>query len=60
MDNVIRFQDYSNNKDSQIRAYSIIDMILDPKKRKEAYDYYDRIYEYIEKDDFSKKIFKKD
>ena len=50
MNNVIRFQDYSDNKDSQIRAYSIIDMILDPKKRKEVYDYYDSKYKDIDEE----------
>ena len=60
MENVISLRNYSNNKDSQIRAYSILDLILDSKKKKQVDDYCNRTYEYIEKDDFSKKIFKKD
>ena len=44
MENVIDIQDYSNKKDIKIKSYSIIDMILNPKKRKETYEYYDSKY----------------
>jgi len=54
MGKIINIQDYFNKKDTEIMSYSIIDMILDPEKRKEVYDYYDS--HYVESEE-EKKIF---
>lgn len=55
--NLIQYkeQKYAN----KIKSYSLLDKILDPMKKKEADEYYKNNYEYIEKDDFAKKIFGK-
>lgn len=45
MENVISLQSYFDEKSKEINSYSITDMILNPQKRKETYDYYDSIYE---------------
>ncbi|APR02567.1 TPA: hypothetical protein ACXDAY_002090 [Clostridium botulinum] len=34
-----------------LKSYSLLDMILDSKKRKEVYDYYDRNYESTPEED---------
>jgi hypothetical protein len=57
MNSVAILQKQIDKKDLEVRRYSIIDMILDPSKKKAVDDYYDRNYEYIEKDDFAKKFF---
>ncbi|NCI19862.1 hypothetical protein EJM73_09510 [Clostridium botulinum] len=44
MENVISLETYSNNKNTQIESYSILDMILDSNKREEVYEYYDSNY----------------
>lgn len=54
---VLSLQQHIEKKESHIRSYSIIDMILDPSKKKEADKFYNSQYEYIEKDDFAKKLF---
>lgn len=60
MAGVISLKNYAVKKEKSIRAYSLLDLILDPQKKSEFDNFYDKNYEYIEKDDFSKKIFKKD
>ena len=56
----ISLMEYKENKYSQkIKSYSLLDKILDPQKKKEADSYYKNNYEYIEADDFAKKIFGK-
>lgn len=42
---VLSLQNHIEKKSSKIRSYSIYDMILDPDKRKEAYEYYNSKYE---------------
>ena len=56
---VLSMNKFVDKKDARIRSYSIVDMILDPSKKKEADDYYSSQYQYVEKDDFAKKLFKK-
>ncbi|MHB9924578.1 hypothetical protein [Clostridium botulinum] len=51
MGKIIDLESYSNNKRIQIESYSLLDMIVDPKKRKEVYDYYDRNYQSTPEED---------
>jgi len=57
---VLSMSKYIDKKESRINSYSIIDLILDPDKKKEADKYYSKTYEYVEKDDFAKKLFGKE
>lgn len=56
---VLEMCKYVDKKESRISSYSILDMILDTSKKKEADNFYKSKYEYIEKDDFAKKLFGK-
>jgi len=51
MGKIIDLESYSNNKRTQIESYSILDMIVDSKKRKEVYDYYDKNYQSTQEED---------
>ena len=42
---VLSLKSHVNKKDKKIQSYSIIDLILDPKKRKEYSNYYDSKYQ---------------
>lgn len=42
---VLNMSKFTNKKNARIRSYSIVDMIIDPVKRKETYDYYNDKYE---------------
>lgn len=58
--NAISLIQYKENRYSnKIKSYSLLDKILDPQKKKESDEYYKNNYEYIESDDFAKKIFRK-
>lgn len=59
MAEVINLKNYVNAKETKIRSYSILDKILDPTKKKEADNYYNKNYEYIEKDNFCEKLLRK-
>lgn len=51
MSKIINLKNYSNKKDNRIRSYSIIDIILDPKKKREIDDYCDRTYTSTKEED---------
>ncbi|MBN3451417.1 hypothetical protein EXM90_11880 [Clostridium botulinum] len=51
MRKIIDLEAYSQNKRIQIESYSMSDMIVDPKKRKEVYDYYDKNYKSTQEED---------
>ncbi|WP_076237260.1 hypothetical protein [Clostridium botulinum] len=51
MKKIIDLEAYSNNKRTQIESYSLLDMIVDSKKRKEVYDYYDKNYQSTPEED---------
>lgn len=57
MNPVTDISDLKAQQEAKIRSYDIKDLILDPIKRKEADDYYMSNYEYIEEDDFAKRVF---
>lgn len=54
---VIDMREFQKNREAKISSYTIKDLISDPGKRKEFDDFYLGCYEYIENDDFAKKIF---
>jgi len=58
MNTVLSISKQTEAKDLRVKPYSIAEMILDPAKKKEADDHYNQ-QEYIEKDDFAKKLFGK-
>jgi|GEM_PF-4413622 len=51
MKKIIDFTTYSQNIRTQIESYSLLDMIIDSKKRKEVYDYYDKNYQSTPEED---------
>ena len=59
MSAVLDLAKQSEKRETRAKSYSIVDMILDPAKKKEADDYYNDQHEYVEKDDFAKKLFGK-
>ena len=51
VENVIELKEYKDIKKSEIKSYSILDMIMNPQKRKEVYDYYDKHYKSTKEED---------
>ncbi len=49
----------TTEEEARIRSYTLKDLILDPKKKAEHDNFFKQNYEYIEKDDFAKKMYGK-
>lgn len=51
---LINMQDYQSKKDNETKNFTFLEMVSNPKKRKEVFDAYDK--DYVETDD-EKEIF---